>query len=322
MRHSFRSSALVGAQWVGSSIRGWVYPLDVLIRAGQQFKNDNGMTYAAAMSYYVLFSMFPAIIFLVTVFGFVVSNPEMQERAVDSIVNLVPAGLTIRAEIADVISDLSRTSSPMLAIAGLIGTAWTASYMFTALRRSLNMAFRITRTGNYLVGRFRDLLNLPAIMLLALLSIAATATVQMIEARFRDLFEATTLMTVGWTVVYLLLPYLISFLVFLTIYRVLPNARYPFGYLAIGAAFAAVGFELAKGGFRLYVMNFGSYQEVYGALGGVVAFLVFVFVVSNIVIFGAEISAEIIKDYHCDPSETEPETSMEPVVAAASQPAS
>jgi membrane protein len=322
MGHTFASRASGGAQWVVGGIRSWVYPLDVLIRAGQQFKNDNGMTYAAAMSYYVLFSLFPAMIFLVTVFGFVVRNPDMQERAVDSVVNLIPAGLTIRAEIADVISDLSRASSPTLAIAGLIGTAWTASYMFTALRRSLNLAFRIERTGNYLIGRFRDLLNLPAIMLLALLSVAATATVQLVEARFRDLFEASTLMTVSWTVVYLLLPYLISFLVFLTIYRVLPNAQYPFRYLAIGAAFAAVGFELAKRGFSFYVTNFGSYQEVYGALGGVVAFLVFVFIVSNIVIFGAEISAEIIRDYHRDPSEAEPKTTIEPVVAAASQPAS
>lgn len=282
-------------------IRRHVYPLDVLIRAVQQFLNDNAMTYAAATSYYVLFSLFPTMIFIVTVFGFVVRDPELQEQVVATIVNVVPAGFDVRREINEVISSVSQASSPLLLIAGLLGTAWTASNMFAALRRALNRSFNVEQKRNFLVGRLMDMLNLPLIMLLALVSVAATAAVRILEAQLTEWFYETELSSWTWSVAYFLVPYVISFMVFLMVYRVLPNARFPFRYLAIGAAFTAIGFELVKGGFSLYVTNFGSYQEVYGALGGVVAFLFFVFIQSNVVIFGGAITAQVIHDYHIEP---------------------
>jgi membrane protein len=286
------------AQRVGASLRRRIYPLDLVIRSVQHFLRDNAMTYAAAMSYYVLFSIFPTMIFLVTVFGFVVRAEAVQEDVVETIVSVVPAGLEIRTEIEDVITDVSRASSPVLAIAGLLGTAWTASNMFAALRRSLNLAFDIRQGRNFLIARLMDILNLPVILLLALLSMVATAAVRVTQAFFSEWLATTPLTSFTWNLIYFVIPYLISFAAFLMAYRVLPNARFPYRYLAIGAAFSAIGFEFAKAGFSIYVENFGNYQEVYGALGGVVAFLFFVFIVANIVIFGAELSAQVISDFH------------------------
>jgi membrane protein len=296
-------SVMTRAQALGDTLRRHIYPLDVLIRAGQQFSKDAAMTYAAAMSYYVLFSLFPTMIFVVTVFGIVVQDPEIKEQAIDTIINVVPAGFDVRSEISEVITDVSQASSPILLIVGLVGTAWTASNMFAALRRSLNLAFNVEQTRNFLIGRVMDMLNLPLIMLLALVSVLATATVRIFEAQFSEWFRETALSEWTWNAAYFLLPYFISFLAFLMLYRVLPNARFPFRYLAIGATFSAIGFELVKGGFSMYVTNFGNYQEVYGALGGVVAFLFFVFIQSNVIIFGGAISAQILQDYHVPPDE-------------------
>jgi membrane protein len=291
------------AERLMAAIRRHIYPLDVLIRAGKQFFRDDAMTYAAATSYYVLFSLFPTMIFVVTVFGILVRDVEFQEQVVDSIVNVVPAGFDVRSEIREVISSVSRASSPVLLLVGLLGTAWTASNMFAALRRALNLSFNIDKTRNFLVGRLMDMLNLPMIMLLALISVSATAAVRILETQFTEWFHETELSSWTWSVAYFLIPYFISFLAFLMLYRVVPNARFPFRYLAIGATFTAVCFELVKGGFSLYVTNFANYQEVYGALGGVVAFLFFVFIQANIVIFGGAISAQIIEDYHIEPEE-------------------
>lgn len=290
-------------QMLGNSLRRRIYPLDVLIRAGKQFGNDDAMTYAAATSYYVLFSLFPTMIFIVTVFGLVVRDPDLREQTVDSIINVVPAGFDVRTEIGEVVAGISEASSPVLLAIGLIGTAWTASNMFAALRRALNLAFNIQKTRNFLVGRLMDMLNLPAVMLLALFSVFATAAVRVLETRFTEWFHETQLSSWIWSVGYFLIPYVISFTAFLMLYRVLPNARFPLRYLAIGATFSAIGFELVKGGFSLYVTNFGNYQEVYGALGGVVAFLFFVFIQSNVVIFGGTIAAQILEDYHIEPEE-------------------
>jgi membrane protein len=298
----------------GDAIRRRIYPIDVLIRAGKQFMNDDAMTYAAAMSYYVLFSLFPTMIFVVTVFGLVVRDPELQEQAVDAMVSVVPAGFDVRSEISAVISGISQASSPILLVVGLLGTAWTASNMFAALRRSLNLAFNISDARNFLIGRLMDMLNLPAIMLLALISVSATATVRVLEAQWSDWFRETALSEWAWTFGYFLIPYIISFLAFLMLYRVLPNARFPFRYLAIGATFSAIGFELVKSGFSTYVANFGNYQEVYGALGGVVAFLFFVFIQANVIIFGGAISAQIIHDRHIQPEKVDAEVAEGPDV--------
>jgi membrane protein len=306
------NGTITRVQKIGASIRRRIYPLDVLIRAAKQFSDDDAMTYAAATSYYVLFSLFPTMIFVVTVFGIVVRDPQLQQQTVDSMVSVVPAGFDIRSEISEVISEVSRASSPILLVVGLLGTAWTASNMFAALRRALNLAFNIQSTRNFLIGRLIDMLNLPLIMLLALVSIAATATVRIFEARFTDWFHETQLSSWTWSVAYFLLPYLISFFAFLMLYRVLPNARFPLRYLAIGATFSAIGFELVKGGFSMYVTSFGNYQEVYGALGGVVAFLFFVFIQSNLVIFGGAIAAQVIADYHVKPEEIDEEAAQGP----------
>jgi uncharacterized BrkB/YihY/UPF0761 family membrane protein len=98
----------------------------------------------------------------------------------------------------------------------------------------LNLAFNIEQTRNFLIGRFMDMLNLPLILLLALLSITATAAVRVTEAMFDDWVRETALTSWIWDVAYFLIPYLISFVAILMAYRVLPNARYPIRYLAIG----------------------------------------------------------------------------------------
>jgi membrane protein len=69
---------------------------------------------------------------------------------------------------------------------------------------------------------------------------------------------------------------------------------------------------LVKSGFSIYVANFGNYQEVYGALGGVVAFLFFVFIQSNVIIFGGAISAQIIHDRHIQPDQVDAEIAEGP----------
>lgn len=288
------------AQRVGAFIRRRVYPLDVLYRAGKQFMDDNAMTYAAATSYYVLFSIFPTMIFVVTMFGIVIQDPELQRQVVNSMVSVVPAGLEIRAEIERVISDLSQASTPVLAAASILATAWTASNMFAALRRALNLAFNIEQDRNFLIARLMDMLNLPAIMLLGVFSVAMTAAARVARAEFQDVIQ-TTLTSFAWNVLIFAIPYVISFFAFLMLYRVLPNSRFPYRYLAIGAAFSAIGFELVKAGFSIYVENFGNYQEIYGALGGAVAFLFFVFIQANLVIFGAALSAQVIRDFYDDP---------------------
>jgi membrane protein len=80
------------------------------------------------------------------------------------------------------------------------------------------------------------------------------------------------------------------------IYRVVPNRQIDLRDRTIGALLAAFGFELVKIGFTIYLVNFGRYQQVYGAIGGFFAFLFFVQLESTIIILSAEIASELAKD--------------------------
>jgi membrane protein len=142
-----------------------------------------------------------------------------------------------------------------------------------------------------------------AVVLLLAASATMTTTLAVVRAHADQYFNGMAA-NLGWGSVYLLLPLVISFAVFLLAYRLIPNHRLDWGDLWVGALLAALGFELVKALFGLYLVTFAQYDRVYGTLGGVIAFLVFVFLVANITIFAAEISSELAQDHQSNTSDS------------------
>ena len=282
-----------GAQW--SARARAVYAVDVLWRAGLDFARHGGTTHAAALAYYVLLSLFPLLIFLVAVFGLMLRDPTIQEQTVALIVDRLPPALELRLEVESVIVRASQTNNGLVSLISLMGMAWAASAIFGALRQALNAAFEAPALPSLVHGKLLDLLGVVAVGELILLSIVMTTALGLVRALTDRLFTGW-LSYLGWQVVYFVLPFVVSFGVFLAAYRLIPNVKTRLSDLWVGALVAAVGFELAKYGFGLYFSTIGGYQQVYGALGSVVAFLVFVFIVSTIMIFGAEVASELAKD--------------------------
>jgi membrane protein len=276
-----------------------VYAVDVLLRAWGDFSRDDGMVYAAAMTYYVLLSMFPFMIFVVSIFGLVVRDPDIQQNVVEVIIDQLPPGVNLDAQVEGVISGVADASPGLLGLIGILAAVWTASAVFGALRRALNRAFNVTVARSFIHGRIRDIVSILIVVLLITLSMALTATLRIIHAVAADWF-GDRLVNLGWWVISILAPLLISFTVFMLIYRWIPNHTLKVRDLWVGALIAAIGFELGKNLFSLYLANFGRYDEVYGTLGGAMAFLFFVFVMSNLVIFAADIDSELAKDRYGD----------------------
>lgn len=271
-----------------------LYPVDVIYRAALDFSRQQGSVYASSISFYSLLSLFPFLILLVTIFGWLLSDPDLQERVIGVIVEQFPPGADLSDAITQVV-ERSDTSRGVLGAASLLGTTWTASGMFNVLRRSLNNAFSVTAGRSFLRGRLFDILSVFAVIVLAMLSVAATTALSLLRRFSTDLFSGD-LVQFGWTAVTLLLPFVFSFLAFLIVYSFIPNHRLRPRDLWVGAVVAAIGFEVAKNGFAIYLTYFDRYDEIYGTLGGVVAFLFFVFLVANITIFGAALAAEITRD--------------------------
>ncbi len=271
-----------------------IYAIDVLYRATHDFTEQHGSVYAAAISYYAMFSLFPIIILVATFFGWFARGTDLQTRVVDAIVNQLPPGAGFRSQVESVVK-ISSEQGGILSVIGLIGTLWTSGSLFSVLRRALNVAFDVPAARRFITGRLFDVLSVLAVGVLALLSLAATAAMGIVRAVSADLFRGP-IVNVAWAVVFFLFPFILSYCVFILIYGLIPNRRVHQRDLRVGALLAALGFEVVKLGFAVYVANFGSYQQVYGALGGVVAFLFFVYLESTIVILSAEIASELSND--------------------------
>ncbi len=271
-----------------------IYAVDVLYRAMRDFSQQQGSVYAAAISYYAMFSLFPMVILIATVFGWFARGTDLQARVVDTIVNQLPPGAGFRAQVESVVQ-VSAAQGGLLGLIGFAGVFWTAGSLFSALRRALNVAFDVPAARPFITGRLIDALNALGVGVLALLSLGATAALGIVRAVSADFFRGP-LVNLAWAIVFFLFPFVISYGVFMMIYRVVPNRRLHRRELNIGALLAALGFEVVKLGFAIYVANLGRYQEVYGALGGVVAFLFFVYLESIILILAAEIASELAND--------------------------
>lgn len=263
-------------------------------RAVRNYADHGGAVYAAAMSYYVLFSLFPLLIFALALLGVLLRDPAMQDRIVSAIVNQFPPSVNLHDEVETLVSGVPSSYASVLGLAGLLAAVWTATGVFGTLRRALNRAFDLPGTQSFIHGKITDLVSIVGATGLVALSISATAMLQVFRARTDEQFTGW-LVTMWWGVVSFLAPLGLSFVTFLLVYGLVPHVRARRSARWIGALLAALGFELAKIGFGLYVVNFGRYQEVYGALGGAVVFLFFVYVVASIVIFAAEMAAELTK---------------------------
>jgi membrane protein len=272
-----------------------IYVLDLLWRAAANYAGHGGTVHAAAVSYYVLFSLFPLLIFAVAVLGLLVRDPAIQDRVVTAIVDQFPPEVNLRSQVEAVVSRVAASSVTALGLVGLLTAVWTASGAFGALRRALNRAFDVPGAQSFVRGKLVDLLGVFGVVGLVLASIAATALLGVVRMLAVE-YAAGSVPDAAWRLASFLVPFGLSFLTLLVVYRLIPNRRVRLSVLWVGALLAAVGLELAKAGFGFYVTTVSRSQEVYGALGGAILFLLFVFVVANIVIVAAEVTAELVND--------------------------
>ncbi|MCI0849865.1 MAG: YihY/virulence factor BrkB family protein [Chloroflexi bacterium] len=323
-------------------------------RTVQEYGDDNCSNMAAAISYYVLFSIVPLTIFLVSVFGLIVRNAELEQDISSELVDFleveegVPllepdetaiterygseafgeidaavAGLSV-AEIEELAAELkderpvtvagfslTEDELPVLAdnvivdalegvsgvggalgIIGLIGMGWAGLAMFGSIRKSLNIAWDTDVHRPVVQQKLFDLLMMVGLGTLMASSVGATMALSTLRALSADLGPFSEGTRFIWTVVPLLVPAVMSFIMFVIVYRVVPNVRHSFRDVWPGALVAAVLFEILKNGFAIYVANFNNYAGAYGALGGILLFLLFVYLSANILLIGAELAAE------------------------------
>ena len=260
----------------------------VLRRATANFIEDRATQLAAAVSYFALISLFPLVLLAFSVFGLFLRDAELQARVLDQLVSSIPVDAPL---VEDAIQHLA-DGGVTIGLLALGATIWTGSALAAALRNALNVVFDVEQRRPLVIGKLIDLTIAPAMGLLLFASFVLTTVWRVAQAEAVDLGILRNQPFV-WELGAVGIAGVLSFVAFLFLYWLLPNSPLRVRYLWPGALLTAVAFEVLKLAFAFYLANFGHYDVIYGSLGGLITLLVWVFLSANIMIFGAEVSAEI-----------------------------
>ena len=246
---------------------------------------------AASISYYALLSVFPAAILMAVIFGQIISGDDARREVVDFLFDNLPVSEDEgRRDLEKVVDDV--TGNPAtLGIIGLAALLYSASALMGAVRNSLAIVWGSERERPPLRGKGLDILLVLGLGLLIALSLAATIVRGFAVDLSKDLGLTGRVLESALDASGFLIPFLLSVITFAVVYRVVPHPRPRLRDVWPGILLAAVGYELAKRGFALYLENFGNYSAVYGSLGAVITFLVFIYIAAMVFLMGAEFAA-------------------------------
>ncbi|MGE3073841.1 MAG: YihY/virulence factor BrkB family protein [Dehalococcoidia bacterium] len=282
-------------------------------RSAREFSQDHCTHLAAGISYYALFAIFPLLLFVSGVTGLILRDSNLQKDLIDAILDAVPLdAVQGRSDLEDIVSGLGQPSSGVIGVAGLFLTAWSASSLFGAIRRSINIAYEVEEPRPIVQQKLLDLGMVLALAPFFVGSIALTGIATFARSALEDVpvIEWMAGQPASWSLTTLGISAVLSFLAFFTLYWVVPATTSRARDVWPGAMVATILFEAAKQGFSFYLSNFSSYDAVLGTLGAGVGLLIWVNVSSNIMLFGAEVASEYPRvsngDYDNQPKDNRP----------------
>ena len=260
-------------------------------RVWREIDANNCTGWAAEMSYYFVAALFPFFIFLAALVGFLPFT-GFWNGILDWVVRYLPPDAQKWVLLA--VLGLTRGRIPFLSL-GVLGTAWSASTGIMSLIDSLNAAYEVRETRSYWRRRGLSLLLL---VVLSFLVIAAFGVFSIghwvgvwLAVRAGRVVSLSPLWDVGrWLVTFLL----IGLAAAITDYA-LPNLKRPWRWITPGSLFVISAWLLAQKGFDAYVHYVGSYSKTYGALGGLMILMVWIYIVSLIILVGAEVNSQLDK---------------------------
>jgi len=265
-----------------------------LKRTVSEFQEDDLTDRAAALTYYGVLSMFPMLIVLVSLLGLFGDPQTTTQTVTDIVTELGPASAadTFTEPIENITS--SEQAAGVLFVVGLVGALLAASGYVGAFIRASNKIYETDEGRPF--WKLRPLqiaVTLVMVLLLAATALALVLTGPVVEAVAGPLGIGDTAVAAWkiakWPALVLVVVTMISVL-----YYVAPNVKQTgFRWVTPGSVVALLLWVLASIGFAFYVANFGSYDETYGTLGGVITFLVWLWITNIAVLLGAELNAEL-----------------------------
>jgi len=265
----------------------------ILKRTVKEFQEDNLSDWAAALTYYGLLSLFPALIALVSILGLFGDPEQTTQTITDMVTQLGPksAADTFAGPVESITAN--RGAAGILFFVGLGLSLWSASGYVGAFMRAANIVYETPEGRPFWKLRPLQLLvTLVMILLLAAVLLGLVLTGPVVSAVAGPLGIGSTAQTVfniaKWPIMLIAV-----ILMFAVLFHAAPNVKLPgFKWVTPGAILALVVWIVVSVAFAFYVANFGSYDKTYGALGGVVILLMWMWLTNVALLLGMELNAE------------------------------
>ncbi|MFG2539342.1 YihY/virulence factor BrkB family protein [Streptomyces sp. NPDC048511] len=270
----------------------WV---NVFKRTVTEFKKDELTDRAAGLTYYAILALFPALLVLVALLG--IAGDSATQTVLDNIQKLAPG--SARDVITNAVTQLQSSggTSTALAIVGLLGALWSASGYIAAFIRASNVVYDMPEGRPvWKILPVRVGLTLVLMILTCVSALIVVLSGGLARQIGTALGVGDTAMTVWsiakWPVLVVLVAIMLAIL-----YWAAPNAKgRGFKFMSLGSLLALLIWMVASAGFAVYVANFGSYNKTYGALAGVIIFLVWLWITNLAILLGLEFDAEMARE--------------------------
>jgi membrane protein len=257
----------------------------VLRKTAREFSQDQCTDLAAALTYYAVLSIFPAMLALVSLLGVFGQGRATTDAVLETVNSVAPTSAvdTLRPTIDQLVNT---PSAGFALILGIATALWSASGYVGAFGRAMNRMYEIEE------GRpFWKLRPLQLVLTLVAFMLAVSGPVAKSIGSAIGIGDAG--LTV-WNIAKWPLMLIAVVLAVAILYYATPNVKQPkFRWISIGAGLAIITWIVASVGFAIYVSNFSSYNKTYGALAGVIVFLLWLWITNLALLFGAELDAEL-----------------------------
>ena len=268
----------------------WKY---ITTKTFREFNKDQCPDLAAALTYYAVLSLFPAILALVSLIG-LFGDPQKTTDALLQIVSGFAPAETVNTVSGTVEELASAPAAGLTLVLGLATALWSASGYVGAFGRAMNRVYEVDEGRPFVKLRGTMLVvTLLAVVIVAILAGMLVLSGPVAEAVGGLIGLSGVFLTIWdiakWPVMVGLIIVIIAVLYYAT-----PNVKQPkFKWMSLGSGIALFIFLLASVGFGFYVGNFGNYNKTYGALGGVIVMLLWLWILNMSLLFGAEFDAEM-----------------------------
>jgi membrane protein len=289
--------------------------LPTLKRTFAEFRDDNLSDWAAALAYYGLLALFPALIALVSIIG-LVGDPEKTTATITEVITAIgpdSAAQTFAGPIESIASD--RSAAGFAFVFGLALALWSASGYVGAFIRASNVIYE-TREGRpfWKLRPLQVAVTLVMVVLMALLALGLVLTGPVVSAVAEPIGVGNTAVTL-WNVAKWPVMAAVFVVMVGVLYYASPNAKIRgFRWVTPGSLVAILVWAIASAAFAFYVANFGSYDKTYGTLGGLIVLLVWFWITNLAILFGHELNAELERGAEIEEGrpEAEREIQLEP----------